>query len=437
MNSRSQRSPSNFTIARVIARLNIGGPAIQAILMTEAFRQKGYRALLLTGEVPALEGSMEYLAVERGIVPIKIGSMSRRISWFKDLTTLWQLVRTFQHEKPAVVHTHTAKAGTLGRLAAIATGVPVRVHTFHGHVFRGYFSPLVTRIFLTIERFLARHTDCIVAISESQKQELAEVYKIAPAERIAVIPLGIALDPFLAVDGRVGEFRSSLGCETNTFLVGWVGRLTGIKDPDLFLRCAGQFVGESRTVHFALVGDGELRKHCEDQVATAGLGSVVSLPGWHKQLEGVYADLDLVVLTSINEGTPVSLLEAMASGKVFVATDAGGVRDLMVGPSTQRGGFEVFQNGILAPRDETVVARAVTYLMENPETCRTMGQVGRNSVRERFSSQRLSDDLESLYLSLARSKMFLPREAPVRPPSDCRENPKGSSTPQELSTKVS
>jgi glycosyltransferase involved in cell wall biosynthesis len=421
-------SKHNLTIARVIARLNIGGPAIQAILMTEAFRQKGYRSILLTGEVPASEGSMEYMALDRDIIPIKIGTMSRSISWHKDLTALWQLIRILYREKPDVIHTHTAKAGTLGRLAAIATGVPVRVHTFHGHVFQGYFSPSVTRIFLRIERFLARHTDCIVAVSDSQKHELAQVYRIAPAEKISVIPVGFDLDPFLVVNGRVGTFRNSLGCGTDTFLVGWVGRLTAIKDPGLFLRCARHLDGRSRDLHFVLIGDGDLRKHCEDQIDAAALGHTVSVAGWQQHLDRIYADVDLVVLTSINEGTPVALLEAMASGKAFVSTDVGGVRDLMAGPSIKQGGFEVFENGILAPRDGKVLAHAVAYLMDNPETRRAMGQAGRNFVNARFSSQRLADDLESLYLSLARSKENLPlgaknlssgnRLEPGRSPSD-------------------
>jgi glycosyltransferase involved in cell wall biosynthesis len=404
------KSKPNLTIARVIARLNIGGPAIQAILMTEAFRQKGYRSILLTGEVPASEGSMEQMAIDRDIVPIKIGTMSRSISWYKDLNTLWQLIRILYREKPDVIHTHTAKAGTLGRLAAIATRVPVRVHTFHGHVFRGYFSPSITRIFLFVERFLARHTDCIIAVSASQKQELAQVYRIAPAEKISVIPLGFDLGPFLIVNGRVGTFRDSLACGTNTFLVGWVGRLTAIKDPDLFLHCVRHLDGRSGDLRFVLIGDGELRKHCEDQIDTAALGHTLTLAGWQQHLDRIYADVDLVVLTSINEGTPVALLEAMASGKAFVSTDVGGVRDLMAGPSIKQGGFEVFENGILAPRDGKVLAHAVAYLMDNPETRRAMGQAGRNFVKARFSSQRLADDLESLYLSLARSKENLPLE---------------------------
>ena len=397
----------NFTIARVIARLNIGGPAIQAILMTDVFRQRGYRPLLLTGEVPPGEGSMEYMARDRGITPIRIGAMSRKVSWTKDLATLWQLIRIFRRERPVVVHTHTAKAGTVGRLAAMATRVPVRVHTFHGHVFRGYFSPLVTRVFLAIERFLARHTDQIVAISESQKRELAEVYRVAPAEKIAVIPLGFDLDPFLSVNHRDGTLRRLVNCEEDTFLVGWVGRLTAIKNPDFLLDFARSLSQRSRSVRIAVVGDGELRRHCESQTEAAGLGNVVRFTGWQQHLERVYADLDLVVLTSINEGTPVSLLEAMASGRPFISTDVGGVRDLMVGRARKQSGFEIFENGILAPADNQVFAEAASFLKEHPEIRQTMGEAGRKFVKARFSLQRLADDLESLYLSLARCKRNL------------------------------
>lgn len=401
--------------------------------MTEAFQQRGYRPLLLAGEVASGEGSMEYLARERGVCPSKIGTMSRNISWSKDVTTLWQLIRIFRHERPLVVHTHTAKAGTVGRLAAIVTGVPVRVHTFHGHVFHGYFSPFVTRIFLAIERSLARHTDRIVAISESQKHELAEVYRIAPAEKITVIPLGFDLDPFLAVSGRAGTLRSSLGCEESTLLVGWIGRLTAIKNPLLMLDCARELSDEHQQVRIAVIGDGELRSHCETHVASAGLREIVSFTGWQQHLQQVYADLDLVVLTSINEGTPVSLLEAMASGRAFISTDAGGVRDLMVGPATSRDGFEVFQNGVLVPSDSRALAQAVVYLKEHPELRRAMGEAGREFVRTRFSVQRLADDLESLYLSVARSKRNVHLDPHVIASTRFLEVPGSSSAQKELS----
>jgi glycosyltransferase involved in cell wall biosynthesis len=423
---------ADFTIARVIARLNIGGPAVQAILMTEALRQRGYRTLLLTGEVPEGEGSMEYLASEKNVVPVKIGTLSRRISWYKDVTTLWQLIRILRRERPLILHTHTAKAGTLGRLAAIAARVPVRVHTFHGHVFHGYFSPALTRMFLAIERFLARHTDRIVAISDSQKHELAEVYRIAPAEKISVIPLGFDLSPFLKVNGHIGTFRNSVDCKADAFLVGWIGRLTKIKDPDLFVSCARQLVSNSQNVRFAVIGDGELRSHCENQVESAGLGHLIRFTGWQQKLDHIYSDLDLVVLTSINEGTPVALLEAMASGKAFVSTDVGGVRDLMVGAPTKQGGFEVYKNGILAPRDGKVLAHAVAYLMENPEIRQEMGAAGRNFVRARFSSARLADDLESLYLSLARSKRSFPANEHFLTSSDRLEGQGYSSTQERL-----
>lgn len=360
--------------------------------------------MLLTGQIPEGEGSMEYLAEKMGVVPIRIGSMSRKISWHKDLTTLWQLIRIFRREEPLVVHTHTAKAGTVGRLAAMMTRVPVRVHTFHGHVFRGYFSPAVTRVFLTIERFLAHHTDCIIAISESQKHDLAHTYRIAPAEKIAVVPLGFDLDSFLAVNGRVGKLRDSMGCEKNSFLVGWVGRLTAIKDPELFLDCARGLARNLHEVRFAVIGDGELRSRCEELVLAGNFAEKVRFTGWQQQLDQIYTDLDLVVLTSINEGTPLSLLEAMASGKAFVSTDVGAVRDLMVGSARQQDGFEIFENGILVPRDREVLSRAVAYLVKNPDMLRSMGKSGRDFVRVRFTNQRLADDLESLYVSLVRSK---------------------------------
>jgi len=293
----------------------------------------------------------------------------------------------------------------------MCSGVPIRVHTFHGHVFRGYFSPFMTRIFLIVERFLARHTDCIIAISGSQKRELVEVYKIAPAEKVSVIPLGLDLESFLKVRGRDGVLRNSLGCRAETILVGWVGRLTPIKDPDLFLASARQLVRNHSGLRFALIGDGELRNSCERQAAEAGFEGTVRVAGWMQKLDRVYADLDIVVSSSINEGTPVSLLEAMASGKGFVSTDVGGVRDLMVGPGKYQGEFEIFENGILVPLDTEVLAQAIAYLLENPRVRQAMGQAGRRFVRTRFSIQRLADDLETLYLSLARAKGSLPVQA--------------------------
>jgi glycosyltransferase involved in cell wall biosynthesis len=410
-------SARRFTIARVIARLNIGGPATQAILMTEAFQKKGYRALLLTGTLPPGEGSMEYLAQERGVQPIKITQLSRKISSLGDLKSLWRLIRIFRRERPVILHTHTAKAGTLGRLAAMMSGVPVRVHTFHGHVFSGYFSPAVTRVFLTIERFLARHTDGIIAISGSQRNELVETYKIAPPDKVFVIPLGFDLERFLRVNGPQGSLRAAAACGPESTLVGWIGRMTAIKDPALFLESAARIHAALPTTQFVMVGDGELRHDCEARIRQATLDSKVTLAGWKRDLCPVYADLDLLLLTSINEGTPLALLEAMASGKSFVATDVGGVRDLMIGTGRKEEGWERFNNGILVPRDALHLAKAAEYLLLRPELRQAMGCAGREFVRKYYSCTRLASDLEHLYIRLAQKKKCLTEDTQITIPS--------------------
>lgn len=405
---------TRFTIARVIARL-VGGPATQAILMTDAFQKKGYRVLLLTGDAPSEEASMESSAEVRGVQPIKIDSLSRKLSATADWKSLWRLIRLFRRERPLVVHTHTAKAGTLGRLAAMVTGVPVRVHTFHGHVFSGYFSPGRTRIFLAIERFLARHTDCIIAISRLQRQELVETYRIAPPNKIVTVPLGFDLEPFLRIDGPDGVLRAAVECSRQAALVGWIGRLTPIKAPLLFIETAVRISAASPSVQFVMVGDGELRPDCEARILEAGLHGRVALTGWKRNLNSIYTDLDLLLLTSINEGTPLTLLEAMASGRAFIATDVGGVRDLMLGTARREQGWLRFDNGILVPRDAHLIAESAKYLLLRPELRREMGCAGREFVRTHYSYHRLASDLEQLYLRLAREKKCLTENAGCSP----------------------
>jgi glycosyltransferase involved in cell wall biosynthesis len=411
-------SGRSFTIARVIARLNVGGPATQAILMTEVFQKKGYRALLLTGEVSPGEGSVESLANERGLHPVKINTLSRKLSFASDLKSLWRLIRFFRRERPMIVHTHTAKAGALGRLAAMVTGVPVRVHTFHGHVFNGYFSPGWTRIFLAIERFLGRYTDCIIAVSRSQRKELVETHRIAPPNRVVTIPLGFDLEQYLRVNGQEGSLRAAVGCSQQTVLLGWIGRMTAIKAPDLFLESAARIQDASPSVRFVMVGDGELRRDCEAHIRHAGLQGKVALVGWRRDLSLVYADLDLLLLTSINEGTPLTLLEAMASGRPFIATDVGGIRDLMIGAGRKKGGWERFDNGILVPRSSYQIADAAQYLLLRRELRREMGCAGREYVRTHHSYHQLGADLEQLYLQLASKKKRWRDDAEVTSPSE-------------------
>lgn len=398
-------------IAHVIARLNVGGPAIQAILTTDAFRARGYNTLLVAGRVALGETNMDYFARAHKVDVVPIGALSRSIALHKDVVSLLQLVRIFGQRRPTIVHTHTAKAGTLGRLAAMIVGIPIRVHTFHGHVFNGYFSPLVTQAFVKIERFLARHTDCIIAISESQKKDLTDIYHIAPAEKVVVVPLGLDLAPFLQVKDSNGAIHAAIRCPSALPLVGWIGRFTAIKAPDLFLHCVRLGRDSFPSARFVMVGGGELLSECEQQIERDGLHDSVTLLGWQRDLPKICADLELVVCTSTNEGTPVALLEAMACAKAIVSTDVGGVRDLMAGSPSPVAGMELFENGILVPRDPHLLARAICFLLDNPQCRRAMGQAGREFVRTRFSQVRLADDLERLYLSLARLKGLLPVEA--------------------------
>ena len=407
--------PAPLTIARVIARLNVGGPATQAVLMTDAFRRKGYNTLLIAGEVAQGEESMEYLARDKNVQTVRLGSLSRRIAFFPDLQSLWQLIRIFRRERPTVLHTHTAKAGASGRVAAMLTCVPVRVHTFHGHVFHGYFSPWVTRLFIAIERLLASHTDCVIAISESQKHELASVYKIAPPDKIVVVPLGFQLDQFCENNQEVCALNLTNTGPTKPN-VGWIGRMTAIKDPQLFVESAALTESAAK---FTMVGDGELRSACETQIAASGLDEKVSIVGWQRNLRQIYSDFDLLVLTSINEGTPLAILEAMASGKTFVATDVGGVRDLMVGAGRRENGWERFDNGILTPRNPQIIGRAIDYLLSHEQLRQNLGRIGQAFVRSRYSDERLASDLENLYLHIAAKKKCIPtsngQAAPTRP----------------------
>ena len=367
--------------------------------MMEGFRQKKHPAILLAGCPAPGEQTMDHLLQSRQVEVQTIPSMSRRISPLADLRALLDIIRIFRRTRPMVVHTHTAKAGVLGRLAAIVTGVPVRVHTFHGNIFDGYFPGWLARIFLAIERLLARRTDCIIALCESQKKQLAEVYRVAPAAKIQVIPLGFDLDGYVAVQQATGTFA----CDAHGPVVGWVGRLTAIKAPERFLAASERVLQVFPAARFAMIGDGELRQSCQQQMQQSGIADRVSLLGWQSDMPSVYAGLDVVVLTSKNEGTPLALLEAMASAKPIVSTDVGGVRDLMVGCPQPRGEIEVFANGILV-RNAASIASAICYLLSDRQRGERMGRAGREFVARRFSHHRLISDLEALYLALAESK---------------------------------
>ncbi|MBT3367815.1 MAG: glycosyltransferase, partial [Nitrospina sp.] len=310
---------SRIRILRFIARLNIGGPSIHVHLLTTGLDRKRFYSTLITGKISPTEGNMGYLFESANEKPIIIEELQREISPLMDIKAFLRIFGVLKREAPDIVHTHTAKAGTSARLAAIiynrfSGGRTKAVHTFHGHVFSGYFSPSKSLMFILIERLLARKTDVVVAISKTQKADLAHRFHIAPAEKIRVIPLGFDLAPFLRGSQNKGRFRKALGTGEDTLLVGIVGRLVPIKNHFLFLDMARIFMNENKNVdvRFVLVGDGELRGKLETHAENMGLKNHVIFCGWRRDLPEVYADLDILALTSKNEGTPVSIIEAMA-----------------------------------------------------------------------------------------------------------------------------
>lgn len=390
----SPAATATAPVVRVIARLNVGGPALHAIYVTGGVSER-FPTTLVTGRVAEGEADMIDVAYARELDVHLLPELGREVHLWDDVTVLVKLYRLFRRLRPAVVHTHTAKAGTLGRLAAFAARVPVRVHTFHGHVFHGYFGPLKTRLYVLIERLLARLTTRIVAISASQADDLADRYRICARERIRVIPLGLELDAFApARSAALGpEFRREVGAGDDP-VVTIVGRLAPIKNHALFLEAAARLHRAGRRCRFVIVGGGTEEEDLRRRVRELGIEDVVVFAGWRTDLDRVYAGSDLVVLTSRNEGTPVCLIEALTAGCAVVATDVGGVRDVL-----EDGRLGV----VVPPGDAAALAEAIGGLLDHPERRTELGRRGAASAPRRFGVRRLLDDIESLYDELVAS----------------------------------
>jgi len=401
-------------VLRMIARLNIGGPAIHVYLLTKGLDKEKFESTLVTGIISPLEGDMSYLLESENLKTIVIPELQREISFKMDLKTIAKIFRVLMSEHPDIVHTHTAKAGTSARLAALAYNFFGRnslraVHTFHGHIFEGYFSRGKSMFFILIERLLARITDAVIAISKTQKEDLAEKFRIAPAEKIKTVELGFELEPFLNSENERGKFRRSLGVSEDTILIGIIGRLVPIKNHVMFLRAAKLLLERhpDRKLLFVVVGDGELRVELERFCENQGLTDHVRFCGWIREVYQVYADLDILALTSINEGTPVSIIEAMASSVPVIATDVGGVRDLLGSPndSAHSDGVMLCERGILCRnKDPLGFAKGLDYLFESRSTDGNERVAkARAFVQERFNKERLLKDMENLYFELVKS----------------------------------
>ena len=373
-------------ILRIIARLNIGGPAIHTILLTERFNNENYCSMLVKGVEGTREGDMQSFAVERGVYPILIPELQREINIVRDSIALWKLYWLIRKEKPDIVHTHTAKAGMLGRTAAWLAGVPVILHTFHGHILKGYFGRTKTWIFLQIEKVMAKLSTKIITISGSLKKELVEL-GVAPEEKIDVIPIGLDLVRFIKHDDR-GEFKRSLGLSKDCLIVGTVGRLVPIKGQKYFMESANKIcrdINGNLDVKFVIVGDGELRDELEGHGKKLGLENKVYFTGFRSDLPHIYADFDIMVLPSLNEGTPVALIEAMSSGKPVVATTVGGVVDLVEDGVT----------GLLVkPESEKELTDGILELLRDKGKRDLIGRKGREAVYPGYDIETLVNENE-------------------------------------------
>jgi len=402
-------------ILRIIARLNVGGPARHVVWLTEGLKPDGYETLLVAGVVPPGEDDMSYVATASGVQPFTLPEMSREIS-LKDALTVWKLFRLMRREQPDIVHTHTAKAGTVGRVAGLMynalAGKTRRcrfVHTYHGHVFHSYYGKFKTRLFLAVERFLARFaTDRIVVISEQQRREINEVFRVGRRERFAVIPLGIDINAYASWRERRPHLRAELKVKDEVLLIGIVGRLTEIKNHRLFLEAAAllkKTIGSR--ARFVVIGDGNLRRDLEEQAKSLGLDNDVSFLGTRNDPENFYPALDIVALTSLNEGTPLTLIEAMANARPVVATSVGGVVDLLGDPllpvsqNNEALGYRICQRGIsVASGDTRSFARGLARLIEEPDLRDHLGRIGLEFVSRTYAKERLLTDIAELYREL-------------------------------------
>jgi glycosyltransferase involved in cell wall biosynthesis len=374
---------------RAITRLNIGGPAIHAILLTDALDDGAqFSSTLVTGTTAPHEGDMLDMAVARSVQPVVLPALGREISPLDDLVSLARMVQLMQRLRPDVVHTHMAKAGTVGRLAARICGVPLIVHTYHGHVFHSYFSPAKTRLFVTIEKGLGLMTHRIIVLGEEQRAEIASL-GVAPAEKLEPIRLGLELSPFLQAEAARGGLRRQLGIGEDIPLIGIVARLVPIKAHEVFFEAAKRVVSERPDARFVVVGDGERRAELEALVDRMGLRDSVMFLGWRRPMTGVYADLDVVALTSRNEGSPVSLIEGMASARPVISTEVGGVPDVVVNGVT----------GLTVPSgDAKAMAAGILLLLRDRALADRLAAEGRRHVYPRYDSSRLVDEVRNLYV---------------------------------------
>lgn len=404
-------------IVRIIARLNTGGPARHVVWLTKELNNGEFQSALLAGTIPEGEGDMNYFAAQNNVTPIYIEEMSRELSP-KDVISLFKIYKIIKRVKPDIIHTHTAKAGTVGRIAAFIyrwitprtlIGKPRRVgvvHTFHGHVFHSYYGKLKTRVFLTIEQALALITDKILVLSEQQKREINEQFGVGRKSQFQIVPLGIDLEQFSRWREKRSVLRGELNAADDEILIGLVGRLTEIKNHKLFLEAArlwkNKYADGLPKVRFIVIGDGHLRGELTETSKKTDVADIVEFIGERSDPDIFYPALDIVALTSFNEGTPLSLIEAMANCRPIISTAVGGTIDLLGAGSTAVNDVVIGERGILVPSGNAeLFCQGIKKLLTDTELSSRLTSRAETYVREKYSKSRLVNDIEELYRRLA------------------------------------
>ena len=384
-------------VLRIINRFNIGGPTYNATFLSR-FLEDEYETLLIGGLPEKEEADSLHIIEEYGLSPMLISEMQRVPSFKSDKAAYKKIKQIIEEFKPDIVHTHAAKAGALGRKAAKACGVPVIVHTFHGHVFHSYFGKLKTNIFKFIERRLAKKSDGIIAISDMQKKELSQIHKICPADKIKVIPLGFDLDKFQEETSKRDVVREKYNVKEEEIAIAIIGRLAPIKNHGLFLSIIEDVLSKtSKKIKVFIVGDGEERTNIEEKVTELNtqFDCEILMTSWIKNIGEFNAGMDIICLTSNNEGTPVSLIEAQAGNLAVVSTDVGGVRDIVKEGET---GYIVPKNNV------TLFSEKLLFLIENDEERVRLSKNGWGFVRDKFHYKTLVNNVNEYYKFLLEKK---------------------------------
>ncbi|HET6724259.1 MAG TPA: glycosyltransferase [Chitinophagaceae bacterium] len=393
-------------VLRILNRLIIGGPSKNAVYLTR-YMQPDFDTILVIGGKEDHEQDADFLATANNIEPTCISEMKRSISPYNDWAAYNKLKKLIKEFKPDIVHTHAAKSGALGRLAAKHSNVPVIVHTFHGHIFHSYFNSLKTNFFIRSERYLAGLSDAIVAISDVQKKELSGDFRIAAPDKFQVIPLGLDLDNFIVnQDEKRHQFRTEFDLGDDTVAIGIIGRLVPIKNHSLFLKGLKYVLDNtSLKVKTFIVGDGESRVSIQQMANSLGIKYTTHtdsfhpepliFTSWRTDVDTIFAGLDIIALTSLNEGTPVSLIEAQAAGKPIVSTRVGGIADVVMENKT----------ALLSEiTDEKTFSDNLLMLVNDPSLRRRFSNAGKDYVINKFSYHRLVNDMSGLYHDLLDKK---------------------------------